>query len=148
MADTLIQLEVEDWIRRNWMAQEYRQEFSPKRLRLSSGGVFEFDAVSEDGRIVANISTSGARTASGRLAVGKMLKIRSDMFFLLLADAERRLVILTELDVLELCQKEVESGRVPPSIEFVHAEIPPELARRLRNARRRASREVTPTPQG
>jgi len=37
-----------------------------------SGGVFDFDAVSDDGKIVASISTSGSKTATGKYAVGKM----------------------------------------------------------------------------
>ena len=148
MADTHVQLEVEDWIRRNWMPAQFGQKFHRDRLRLSSGGVFDFDAVSENGTIVANISTSGATTASGRRAVGKLLKIRSDMFFLLLAEVERRLVVLTEPDMLELCQEEKERGRVPSSIEFCVANIPDELAQRLRRARRKASREVSPGQHG
>jgi hypothetical protein len=54
-----------------------------------------------------------------------MLKIRSDMFFLLLAQTERRLVILTERDMYDQCLKEIAGGRVPKSIEFMHAELPP-----------------------
>lgn len=145
MADTRVQLEVEDWVRAHWMPNQYGQRFHRERLRLSSGGVFDFDAVSSDGKIVATISTSGATTASGKRAVGKLLKIRSDMFFLLLAEAERRLVLLTERDMYDLCRSEKESGRVPASIEFVHVQIPAELAARLKAARRVASKEVSPS---
>jgi hypothetical protein len=144
MADTRVQLEVEDWVRREWMPGKYGCQFSRERVQLSSGGVCDFDAVSSDGSIVAAISTSGARTAGGKYAVGKMLKIRSDMYFLLLASAARRIVVLTEKDMYENCLKEVGGGRVPASIEFVHAEIPAELEARLRDARQVASREVQP----
>ena len=144
MADTRAQLEVEDWVRRNWMPAKYEQQFHRERLRLSSGGVFDFDAVSTDGRIVATISTSAATTVSGRNAVGKLMKIRSDMFFLLLTEADRRLVVLTEKGMFEQCCKEAEGGRVPGSIEFAHAEIPEELSARLQYARQVASREVSP----
>jgi hypothetical protein len=85
MADTRIQLEVEDWVRSVWMTKKYGQEFYRERVKLTSGGVFDFDAADKSKRFVATISTSGARTASGKYAVGKMLKIRSDMYFLLLA---------------------------------------------------------------
>ena len=81
MADTRVQLEVEDWVRREWMPHKLGQQFSRERVRLSSGGVCDFDAVSSDRRIVAAISTSGAVTAGGKHAVGKLLKIRSDCFF-------------------------------------------------------------------
>src|SRR5205807_2594422 len=90
MADTRVQLEVEDWVRREWMKKLFAMRFSRERVRLSCGGYFDADAVSENFKIVAAISTSGARTSGGKNAVGKMLKIRSDMYFLLLADAERR----------------------------------------------------------
>jgi hypothetical protein len=75
---------MEDWVRREWLPKQYEQGFSRERLKLSSGGVFDFDAVSADGSIVATVSTSRARTKTGKYAVGKMLKLRSDMFFLLL----------------------------------------------------------------
>lgn len=145
MADTRIQIEVEDWVRRNWMSNQFGQKFYRERLSLSSGGVFDFDAVSEDHKIVASISTSGSKTVTGKHAVGKLLKIRSDMFFLLLANAERRLVILTEPDMFELCQKEAEGGRVPSSIEFFCAQIPDDLIVRLQSARQVASKEVSPS---
>ncbi len=67
--------------------------------RLSSGGVFEFDAVSLNGKIIANISTSRGTNVSGKRAVGKTHKIRSDMFFLLLVPADDLSVILTERDM-------------------------------------------------
>ena len=144
MADTSTQLIVEDWVRRVWMPERYGQRFSRERISLTSGGVFDFDAVSADGNIVANISTSGSKTASGKHAVGKMLKVRSDIYFLLLAAAERELVLLTELDMYEQWLKEAEKGRVPECIEFVHVKIPSELNLRLQSSRRKASREVSP----
>lgn len=81
MADTRIQMEVEDWVRLHWMPQHYGQKFDRERLRLTPGGIFDFDAVSEDRKIVATISPSGSKTATGKHAVGKLLKIRSDSFF-------------------------------------------------------------------
>lgn len=144
MADTRVQSAVEDWVRDVWMPKALGQPFHRARRPLSSGGVFDFDAVSMDRRIIASISTSGARTAGGKHAVGKLMKIRSDMLFLLLAEADRRLVVLTEHDMLQLCEKERAGGRVPASIEFIHAELPDELKTRLAEARRVASDEVNP----
>ncbi|MEI6825896.1 MAG: hypothetical protein WCK54_09905 [Desulfuromonadales bacterium] len=144
MADTRVQLEVEDWVRREWMEICYSESFYRERLPLVSGGYFDFDAVNADKTIAATISTRGAKTASGKHAVGKLLKIRSDMYFLLLANVQRRIVVLTEPDMYELCQKESAGGRVHSSIEFVHAEIPDDLASRLKTARTKASEEVSP----
>ena len=144
MADTSAQSMVEDWVRREWMRAQYGQPCSRKPVRLTSGGFFNFDAVGADHTIVAVISTSGYRTASGRSGSGKMHKIRSDIYFLLLTEVERKLVLLTEEDMYAQWEKEVEKGRVPNSVEFVRVEIPEALNRRLRDSRRTASDEVTP----
>jgi hypothetical protein len=144
MADTRVQSEVEDWVRREWMATTLGQRFSKERVKLRSGGVFEFDAVSNDFQVIATISTSSGNTSSGKRGVGKFMKIRSDMYFLLLAPAGRRLVILTEPDMHQACCAEKDSGRVPEEIEFILAEIPPDLRHRLEAAKRVASEEVRP----
>lgn len=146
MADTSVQRKVEYWIRDEWMPKKFGQRFYQRSLRLSSGGYFDFDAVSEDHKIVALISTSGAKTDRGKHASGKLLKIRSDMFFLVLVpnvNVERRIVVLTETDMVELLKREFENGRVPKSIEFVHAEIPEKLYENLRIAKVVASKEVS-----
>jgi hypothetical protein len=144
MADTRCQVECEDWIRREWMPTVFGQSFYRERMPLSSGGVFDFDAVSADKAIVASISTSGSRTASGKHAVGKLMKLRSDMLFLLLCDAPRKVIVLCEADMHALCQRERYSGRVPKEIEFVHAPLPDELAIKLVAARKLSSDEVSP----
>ena len=115
--------------------------FSRERVRLRSGGVFDFDAVSEDRSIVATISTSGSKTAGGNHAVGKLLKLRSDMLSLVMVDAKRKLIILTERDMLDRCGKERAGGRIPPEIEFLCAEIPEDMRARLIAARLKASAE-------
>ena len=143
MADTRVQVMIEDWVRREWMPRRYGQRFSRERAVLSSGGVFDFDAVSADGTIVANISTSGLKTARGKHGSGKVLKVRSDIFFLLLAKAPRKLMLLTEPDMHERWLSEAESGRVPNSIEFVHVHIPRALDLKLKASREAASLEVT-----
>jgi hypothetical protein len=141
MADTRVQLEVEDWVRRNWMVQHFGVRFSRERMPLRSGGVFDFDAVSDDHFVVATISTSGSRTSAGKHAVGKILKLRSDMLFLTMVEAKRRLIVLTERDTYEQCEREAAGGRVPPEIEFACATIPDELRVHLVAARSKASGE-------
>jgi hypothetical protein len=141
MADTRVQIEVEDWVRQEWMPTKYGMNFYRERLKIRSGGVFDFDAVSGDKKIVATVSTSGAKTSGGKHAVGKILKIRSDMLFLTMVDATQRLVVLTEHDMYEQCLKEAAGGRVPPEIEFAFAALPEELNTRLVVARLKASHE-------
>ena len=107
-------------------------------------GVFDFDAVSADQTIIASISTSGSRTAPGKHATGKMMKLRSDILYILMTNAARRLVILCETDMYERCKREVGAGRLPKEIEFFHAPLPDALAVRLFAARQIASNEVSP----
>ncbi len=144
MADSRCQVECEDWVRRNWLPEKFGQGFYRERMPLRSGGVFDFDAVSLDKTIVASISTSGARTATGKNAVGKMQKLRADMLFLLLSEAPRKILVLCENDMYELCLRERSSGRAPQEIEFFCATLPDDLALRLRAARKLSSEEVSP----
>ena len=144
MADTRCQLECEDWVRQDWMPQQFGQKFHRDRVRLTSGGFFDFDAVSADGVTIATISTSGAKTSGGKHGVGKLMKLRSDMLFLLLASPKRALMILTERDMYELCEKEKEGGRAPRNIEFHHAPLPVDLAAKLKIAKQVSSDEVSP----
>jgi hypothetical protein len=141
MADTSVQVGVEDWVRRNWMAENYGAKFNRDRLTLRSGGIFDFDAVSEDSSIVAPISTSGAKTSGGKYATGKFMKIRSDILFLTMVEAKHRIIVLTERDMFAQCEKEKAAVRIPPEIEFAFAEIPDEMNRRLIAAREKASNE-------
>ena len=144
MADTRVQLEAEDWIRREWLPTKFNQQFRRERLRLNSEGVFDFDAVSSDNTIVANISTSSGITSGGKNPSGKIQKLRADMLFLLMVKADRRLIVLTEKSMYDLCLKEKANGRVPSEIEFVLVELPESLAKSLQEVKSIASKEVSP----
>ena len=50
MADTRAQGKVEAWVRNEWLPREFGQQFLKAKIQLSSGGKFEFDAVSSDGK--------------------------------------------------------------------------------------------------
>jgi len=144
MASTVIQGEVETWIRERWLRERFGQEFTKRNVPLTSGGEFEFDAVSDDGKTVANISTSGPKTAGRNPGSGKINKVRSDIYFLLLSTADRKLMLLTEGEMCEWWLRERDKGRVPVCIEFRHVDIPEGLNEELEASRRKASCEVTP----
>lgn len=145
MADTQVQYhDVEGWIRTEWMPGRYGQSFERRDVTLTPGGKHNFAAVSSDGRIIAKISTGTATTEGGKFASGKAMKIRADMLFLTMVDADKKLVILTQQDMYDWCLRESSAGRVPLDIEFAKATIPPDLQERLDAARRASSREVTP----
>ena len=144
MADTRVQVEVEDWIRDEWMPERFGRPFYRKRLPLESGGVFDFDAVSDDKTIAACISTSSKITAGGKSGVGKLHKLRADMLFLVMATGlSHRLMVLSEQDMYECCEKEKASGRTPHGVEFFLATIPDGLRQKLISSRKVAADEVT-----
>jgi hypothetical protein len=63
------------------------------------------------------------------------------MLYLTMVDAKRRIIVLTERDMYEKCEKERAGGRVPPEIEFAWAVLPDEMNTRLVEARQKASGE-------
>ena len=144
MADTRVQVEVEDWVRREWFPTQVGQPMHRERVRLNAGGVFDFDAVSADHSILAVISTSSCRTSGGNYAVGKLMKIRSDILFLTMASCKRRLVVSTDRGMHDQLVKEHASGRLPREIELLHAELPPQLCALLAKSQQTASEEVRP----
>jgi len=120
-------------------------QFCENELKLIWGGYFKFDAVSDDQQIVGNISTSAGRTARGKPAIGKYHKIKSDILYLLnVENANRRLLIFTEQSMLDYFAKEQNVGRLPSNIELILVELPLDLRKQLEEARKIASKEVSP----
>jgi hypothetical protein len=70
------------------MHERFGMAFSRERVKLRTGGVFDFDAVSADETIIATIFTSSRRTANGNDTNCRMNKLPSDMLYLLMAPAE------------------------------------------------------------
>jgi len=114
MADTSIQREAEGWVVREALPAVYHQAFSKGAVPLVWGGAFEFDAVSHDRTTVACVSTSVARTAGNKLAVGKIQKIKADTLYLLnAANVNRRVLVFTHESMLRHFEKERKAGRFP-----------------------------------
>ena len=146
MADTKAQTEAEFWIRRNALPEKFGQQFTKRSLLLKTGGEFSFDAVSEDGKMVAVISTSAGKTSSGKVATGNVLKIRSDMlwFYMLERQPERSLLVFTEQSVIDLISEQKKKGRFPAESELVKVTLPPDLAAKVAASQKVASEEVSP----
>lgn len=142
MASSHVQRECEEWIVQHWLPQQYGVAFAKRKLQMQARGHFEFDAVSVDDRIVANISTATAVTHRNRIAAGKKSKIRADCLMLALVEAQRRVLVLTEPCMFDLTSAEQMNGRLPLNIEIVRAELSPDLSQKLRVARGVASEEV------
>lgn len=147
MVDSKTQVACEDWVRKEWLPQKFGQAFRRAAVPLAVGGMHSFDAVSADGSIVAVISTSNARTAKGRRAIGKMNKLRSDLYFLHKAAPVRGLVVVTEHDMYERCVADQAAGLIPEGVEIIVATLPAPLATKLR-ASREASGGLAAKRQG
>jgi hypothetical protein len=144
MANTSAQLDAARWIVAE-LSSRFSQRFEERLIYLTWGGKFKFDAVSEDGTILANISTSQPKTAKGKPAIGKFHKIRSDALYLLHAvNAKQRLLIFTEKNMQEHFEGEQKSGRFPPEVELLCIELPENINNRVNISRYLASKEVTP----
>ncbi len=136
-------MEAEVWIRDRWLPRRYGQLFTKKKLMLRPGGEFEFDGVSDDGRIAVAISTNGGITTGGKKASSKMHKLRSDALFLLMANAQERVIVIADKRMFDICSQEKKRGRLPTEIEIERAELPPEMQTRLLAAQRTASDEMS-----
>ncbi|MGA3201477.1 MAG: hypothetical protein ABSF12_03160 [Bryobacteraceae bacterium] len=130
MADSRYRLVVEEFIREIWLPSSLGGEFKARPVALCDGGIFNCDAVSDAG-ILASICTNSGKTSSGRNATPKLMKIRSDILFMLRAEAKRRLVVVTCVDMHALCEQQKRLGRMPREIEFHLAEIEIEMKIRL-----------------
>ena len=145
MADTRAQKNAETWLLQRALPEFFGTTFSGRKVMLAWGGKFEFDAVSADGSIVANISTSSARTAANKLGTAKIQKIKCDTLYLLHArDAQKRVLVFTEADMLQHFEKEVRNGRFPKGVKLLHLALPDSLQREVERARKIASDETSP----
>lgn len=132
--------------RRHALQEKFGQQFTKRSLVLTTGREFSFDTVSDDGKIVAAISTSVGIRSSGGDATTKLLKIRSDVlwFYMLERVPERKLLVFSEQSMIDLIDKEKKKGRFPLEFEILKVELPAEIAARVAESQRIASEEVSP----
>lgn len=147
MADTSVQHKAEAWVIEHGLPKLFPGvSFAGKKMKLTWGGFFAFDAVSSDGAMVVAISTSAARTATGKLATAKFQKLKTDALYLLYLESQaRRLMVFTEESMHEYFKKAVVSGRFPPSIELLHIPLPVDLHAQVLASRAVASNETSPS---
>ncbi len=146
MANTRAQVEVERWLVENYLPDHYHTKFAKKNLPLFWGGKFEFDAVSEDNKMAGCISTSSAKTATGKLATGKYHKIRGDALFLNAAvGVAKKFLLFTDDQMKSYFENERDKGRFPQDIELLYEPPPAHLRARLQESADVASREVSPS---
>ena len=119
---TIAAKDVENWIRNEFLSNKYHQAFAKRKLGIQSGGEFECDAVSEDGKIVCFISTS-VNTTTGENP--GLAKIRSDAFWAgSLSEKPQEIVFaFTDKSMVELIKQEKENGRFPKHIKTLLVKV-------------------------
>ena len=115
MADTTyIKRIVEPYVRLD-LGREFGTNFSSQVLTLWTGGTHEFDAVSDDQKIVDSIKSAGGRTATGRRPSGKIKDSEAELYYLTLVRSKTRLLVFTSPEFYDIMSKRLE-GRLPSEI--------------------------------
>lgn len=111
MADTrVLKQQAEPFVRESLEA-EFGQPFTQQYLAVGqradgSPAMYEFDAVSADRRIVAGIKSSSGKTSGGRRPSGKIAAAYRELYYLSLADAECRILVLTDPEFHQIMTSE------------------------------------------
>jgi hypothetical protein len=132
---------VEPWVR-DRLAEQYRQGFAPRVLRLAPGGSHEFDAVSDDGRIVVSIKANSGLTSGGNYPTGKVATCLNEVYFLTQVDADVRLLLLTNPAFHAIFTKAT-TGQIAPGIGVELLPLPPDMQRTVDGVTELASREMS-----
>lgn len=143
MADTrYYKTHVEPYVRAQLQAI-HGVAFNSRVLRLSTGGTHEFDAVSEDGSIVASIKSLSAKTRRGKRPAAKYSTCLAELYFLSLVDAPKRVLVLTTPEWHSMFERYIE-GRLAPGLTVELLKLSPEVQHEVDRHRDVASDEVTP----
>ncbi len=118
---------VEDHVR-DVLSAEHQIVFRKQRLRLQPGGYHEFDAVSDNGRIVASVKTAAG--GNSRHPAGKVTSCLAELYFLSLVRAHRRYLVLTSADFHRMFTTTM-AGKIRNGIEIVHVPLPPDVQSRV-----------------
>lgn len=128
-------LEAEDYVRKEALAKIYDQKFVRERLKLSTGGYYDFDAVSADERTVCCISTSVGETDGGNAASSKLYKMKAEILSMVMLPGEKRKVMaFTDKKMAALLEKEKEQGRIPSDVEIALVPLPEDILSGLKEA--------------
>jgi hypothetical protein len=124
MADSAMPIkDLENWIRGEVLPKKYHQVFAKRKLGVQSGGEFECDAVSEDGKIVCFISTSSSTTTGENPGLAK---IREVAFWAVSLNEKPESIVFacTDKSMVELIKKEQGLGRFPKHIKKLFVKLP------------------------
>jgi hypothetical protein len=142
MANTnLIKTRIQPYVR-NWLKRKYGIAFGRNKLPLHEcEGVHFFDAVSTDGKIVAEIKAASGNTSGGKHPSGKRASAFEQLYFLSLAKAETKLLILTNLEFFNIIETK-SAGTLPTSIQLLYCRLPARLQALVQSVTDEASEEI------
>lgn len=127
-----------------WLRKQFGVRFRRQTVPLTghgAAGQHQFAAVSEDGKIVASVKNLSGRTTDANLPSGKMDSGYAEIYYLSLAQSEKRLLVLTDLEFYRLFCKQ-SKGMVVRGVDILHCPLPPELERVKEAVRIAASAEI------
>lgn len=143
MANTrYLTVEVENYVR-DELAKRFGVSFSKRFLTLTTGGKHEFDAVSDDRRVVASIKATSAKTAGGNLPQGKFNNALSEIYYLSLVEAPQRMLVLTFPPFRELLVKKID-GALVDGVTIECVPLPADMQSEVDHVLSKASKEVSP----
>ncbi len=101
------------------------ETFSPRRLMVGRGSdlqwvYHEFDAVSDDGRIVGLIDDKPWLTRSGQVASARVAELYQKLYLLGLTSAQYRLLVFTDRDSFLGFGRESD-GKLGPGTKLIYA---------------------------
>lgn len=135
-----LRYQVEPWIR-DQLRDNYHQAFTSQVLELRTGGRREFDAVSEDNRIVASVKAHSGVTSGGKNPSAKINSALLEIYFLMLVPADERVLILTNPEFFEIFSHSTK-GRVVPEVRVELMPLPPDMQAQVEAVTKRASDEM------
>jgi hypothetical protein len=141
----MAQTEAEQWIREVFLPKTFGQSFRRKDLGLQSRGQTRFDAVSDDGEIVAMISTSSGMGSNGKVDTEALMKVRSNALKILWLEhtPAKRFIILTDPSMIRIIREEIKKGHFPKEMEILKVKLPAALAAGIEESEKNASGEVS-----
>lgn len=142
MADTTkIKTLIEPYIR-NWLSKQFAgHDFEERAVQCVSGKSHRFDAVADDGSIVAAILCSRATTRTGRENTGGVRKALNDIGYLKEIPANvQKVLVFTDDNFCQLIRRRASRLGLPP-IQVMVCKLAPRLEAELKEIIDRASLE-------
>lgn len=143
MANTrYLRVQVEKYVREQ-LTKRFGQPFHAKVLQLVTGGDHEFDAVSDDGAIVATVKAASGLTSGGKIPQGKINTAVAELYFLSLVEAQMRMLVLTTPAFHSILARRMR-GRLASGIEIECIPLPATMQAEYDRVILAASKEMSP----